>query len=288
MSARLSGFCRVFFIGVITGANQLAVRVFSSAHPMPSLCRSDGENVVEPPGEEDASAGFSRRKIISNWDRYEEPPEKESESKVLLRGTDYRVLLSSAGDSFTQFRFAEEREWESENLCNKQVSGVYLDTKSLVKALQELPLHLRLNVDSDLVQEELPQELPQFKSNSISNQPPNITKQGVTGASGSSMQDLLPTPQTDTGNLPQEPQKPSLPTVDEDLDFLLGLDAPVIEETHNKHHVELTQGSKEIDLCETPENSGSPVTDAVCPAAAEKQKAVTAEDLEDWLDSMIS
>lgn len=28
----------------------------------------------------------------------------------------------SAGDSYTQFRFAEEKEWDTENICPKQVT----------------------------------------------------------------------------------------------------------------------------------------------------------------------
>lgn len=41
---------------------------------------------------------FSRRKLESNWDRYEESERKESDDDVpTQRGTDYHVLLESAG-----------------------------------------------------------------------------------------------------------------------------------------------------------------------------------------------
>ncbi|OCT68687.1 hypothetical protein XELAEV_18039975mg [Xenopus laevis] len=64
----------------------------------PSQPRVEGRNEAVEPQEEDeqVSSGFSRRKVTSNWDRYEET-EKEPESKVLQRGADYSVLLSSAG-----------------------------------------------------------------------------------------------------------------------------------------------------------------------------------------------
>uniref|UniRef100_A0A8C5R123 Uncharacterized protein n=1 Tax=Leptobrachium leishanense TaxID=445787 RepID=A0A8C5R123_9ANUR len=67
-----------------------------AVHPEPE--RKDGDDAVEVQ-EEDAAAGFSRRKIASNWDRYEEA-KKEDENKVLQRGTDYAVLLNSAGRFF--------------------------------------------------------------------------------------------------------------------------------------------------------------------------------------------
>ncbi|PNI20004.1 AVEN isoform 2, partial [Pan troglodytes] len=55
-------------------------------------------------------------------------------------------------DSFSQFRFAEEKEWDSEASCPKQNSAFYVDSELLVRALQELPLSLRLNVAAELVQ----------------------------------------------------------------------------------------------------------------------------------------
>uniref|UniRef100_A0A8C3VBH9 Apoptosis and caspase activation inhibitor n=1 Tax=Catharus ustulatus TaxID=91951 RepID=A0A8C3VBH9_CATUS len=96
---------------------------------------------------------YSRRKVFSNWSRYEDTEkEGQSEAGESQRGTDFSVLLSSAGDSFTQFRFADEKEWDKESICHKQFSALSVDCQSLVQALQELPLHLRLNVAAELVQ----------------------------------------------------------------------------------------------------------------------------------------
>lgn len=53
----------------------------------------------ETHGEENDERGhFSRRKIVCNWDRYQDT-EKElnDESGESQRGTDFSVLLSSAG-----------------------------------------------------------------------------------------------------------------------------------------------------------------------------------------------
>ncbi|XP_075049669.1 cell death regulator Aven [Mixophyes fleayi] len=240
--------------------------------------KQDADDIAAPREEnEEQSSGFSRRKILSNWDRYE-AAEKEKENEVLQRGADYSVLLSSAGDAFSQFRFADEKEWGAENLSSTQDSSVYLDSQSLVKALQEIPLHLRLNIEADLVQAELPQELPQFMLKGLSNMAPTFTAQKGTTASTASAEAAASLPE------PQTPQDPTLPALDEELDFLLSLEAPVGEQM-----VTSPDGPTEHDqhvTCE--EQATSPMTDLACLAAEEKHKAVTPEDLEDWLDSMIA
>ncbi|XP_063804092.1 cell death regulator Aven isoform X3 [Pseudophryne corroboree] len=202
-------------------------------------------DVVDPGEEkEDQSSGFSRRKILSNWDRYK-AAEKEKENEVLQRGTDYSVLLSSAGDAFTQFRFADEREWAAEKLSTTQ--------------------------------EELPQELPPFMLKGNPNMAPTFTAQIITGSTVASDQAAASLPE------PQTPQNPSLPALDEELDFLLSLDAPIREERAASPGV--TKQHDEQVTCE--EHAISPMTDHAGSDALEAHKAVTSEDLEDWLDSMI-
>ncbi|XP_019898305.2 cell death regulator Aven isoform X1 [Esox lucius] len=96
---------------------------------------------------------FTRRKLESNWDRYEESEKQETNSDMpTQRGTDYYVLLESAGDSFTQFRFSEEKEWEMDPLAANQMSAVLVDLPALAESLQELPLHRRLNLEAELIQ----------------------------------------------------------------------------------------------------------------------------------------
>lgn len=48
--------------------------------------------------EDEMPAVYSRRKLQSNWDRYEESEKEEVNDDVpVQRGTDYHVLLTSAG-----------------------------------------------------------------------------------------------------------------------------------------------------------------------------------------------
>lgn len=56
---------------------------------------SDAETYGE---ENDEQGNYSKRKIVSNWDRYQDTEkEVDNESGESQRGTDFSVLLSSAG-----------------------------------------------------------------------------------------------------------------------------------------------------------------------------------------------
>ncbi|NWY45798.1 AVEN regulator, partial [Sylvia atricapilla] len=252
---------------------------------------------------------YSRRKVSSNWSRYEDT-EKEGQSEVgeSQRGTDFSVLLSSAGDSFTQFRFADEKEWDKESICHKQFSALSVDCQSLVQALQELPLHLRLNVAADLVQASTPLEIPQMKSKIFEDGKKReqlfqqSLAQSVTGlvsdpvgnsvAPGSknasrvnareSFQRAHPLSNQDTDHL------------DEELDLLLNLEAPINTENRPASVTLSCSISTEKDLqidCKENEPLKVDIPEEKSTSSQQQQstsKDVTEEELEDWLDSMIA
>ncbi|KAG8011404.1 Cell death regulator Aven [Nibea albiflora] len=64
------------------------------------------------------------------------------------------------GDSFTQFRFSEEKDWEMDSFAASQMSAVFVDLPALAQTLQQVPLHQRLNLEAELVQVSTPVELP--------------------------------------------------------------------------------------------------------------------------------
>ncbi|NXK59776.1 AVEN regulator, partial [Sylvietta virens] len=255
---------------------------------------------------------YSRRKVFSNWSRYEDT-EKEgrSEAGESQRGTDFSVLLSSAGDSFTQFRFADEKEWDKESICHKQFSALSVDCQSLVQALQELPLHLRLNVAADLVQASTPLEIPQMKSkifedgkkreqlfrqslaqcetglvsdpvgNSVAPSEPG-SKNGSRAKARESSQRVHPLSNQDTDHL------------DEELDLLLNLEAPINTENRPASGTLSCSISTEKDLlidCKENEPLKLDVPEEKNTSSQQQQSTsrdVTEEELEDWLDSMIA
>lgn len=59
----------------------------------------EDDSDAETYGEENEEQGnYSKRKIVSNWDRYQDTEkEVDNESGESQRGTDFSVLLSSAG-----------------------------------------------------------------------------------------------------------------------------------------------------------------------------------------------
>nr|KAF6391333.1 apoptosis and caspase activation inhibitor [Pipistrellus kuhlii] len=211
------------------------------------------------------------------------------------------------GDSFSQFRFAEEKEWDGEASCPKQNSAFYVDCESLVQALQELPLSLRLNVAAELVQTTLPLELPQVKpKRNDEGKGVGMPLRGPLGPGGKgSMSELKsapagcpgalgkagPGPGPSEGSQEAAPQQPAADHLEEELDLLLSLDAPAKAGANilpdqmpqdlesEKDGEVLAQEEKEPPVAEVK---------IVEPKQPSTSKNVTEEELEDWLDSMIS
>ncbi|NXK29634.1 AVEN regulator, partial [Arenaria interpres] len=213
----------------------------------------------------------------------------------------------SVGDSFTQFRFADEKEWDRESICQKQLSALSVDCQSLVQALQELPLHLRLNVAAELVQASTPVELPQMKSKIIEDgkrrellfrQSP---AQSETLLVSCPVGDSVAPSEPGSKNGPAEPFQRAQPLskqetdhLDEELDLLLNLDAPVDTENRPVPGALSYSISTEKDLkpdCKENDSLKLDVPDVRSTASQQQQSAsknVTEEELEEWLDSMIS
>uniref|UniRef100_A0A4X2KMR5 Apoptosis and caspase activation inhibitor n=2 Tax=Vombatus ursinus TaxID=29139 RepID=A0A4X2KMR5_VOMUR len=267
----------------------------------------EGDDAETYEEENNEWGNYSRRKIVSNWDRYQDfEKEAENESAESQRGTDFSVLLSSAGDSFSQFRFAEEKEWDTEASSPKQISALYVDYESLVQALQELPLSLRLNVAAELVQTTAPLELPQMKPKKMedgkglgmqirrplgpgsdvisdaANCPVPMGKDGPRPGSSEAFQKITP------------PLQQTVDHLDEELDLLLNLDAPVKEEdnTLTAQTYEDPKAKKDGKMIQE-ENVPEKLSATEEKSLESEQppctsKNVTEEELEDWLDSMIS
>ncbi|XP_015206237.1 cell death regulator Aven isoform X2 [Lepisosteus oculatus] len=269
----------------------------------PRCDRAEDEVDNKEDHEEDGPDIFSRRKLESNWDRYEAAEKEElCEGNQTKRGEDFHVLLSSAGDSFTQFRFSEEKEWEVDALANNQMSAFFVDSQLLAQSLQALPLHVRLNVEAELVQVSAPAELPVIimknkQDFSLTGQfgVPTAIKPAPTCASSAN----TPVPLSESVDgkplraiAPQmsvSAAQPPADDLDEELDLLLSLDPHVPAAIDSVP-------SQTNDLNKDEMKAPSPVitSDGVkeeqerSPEATVLKKEITEDDLEDWLDSMIS
>ncbi|NXJ60050.1 AVEN regulator, partial [Rostratula benghalensis] len=271
--------------------------------------KEDDGNESQEEEEKEELKSYSKRKIFSNWSRYEDTEkEGQSEHGESQRGTDFSVLLSSAGDSFTQFRFADEKEWDRGSISQKEFSAFCVDCQSLAQALQELPLHLRLNVAAELVQASTPVELPQMKSKITEGgkrrellfrqSPAQSETQLVSHPIGDSV--ALPEPGSKKGPAKPFQRAQLLPKqetdhLEEELDLLLTLDAPIDTEERPVSDAVSYNISAEEDLktdCKENDPLKLDVPEEMSTTASQQQpsisKNVTEEELEEWLDSMIS
>ncbi|XP_077408303.1 cell death regulator Aven [Vanacampus margaritifer] len=247
--------------------------------------------------EEGHRSVFSRRKLESNWDRYEDPERDGTPDNMpTIRGTDYHVLLGSAGDCFTQFRFSEEKDWEKDTLSTTRMSTTFVDLQALAQSLERVPLHQRLNLEAELVQLSTPvnlptlalapkQERPKLSSFSPSSAPSKDPALNPAEA-------LSPSASSDF-RAPSSAVTSPADDVDEELDQLLTLAKPLCPVSGGPSvNVESAAVMKDCDaVTEVPieEKMEEPKENQIAPpeSASVKQK-MTEEDLEDWLDSMIS
>ncbi|XP_049339339.1 cell death regulator Aven isoform X2 [Astyanax mexicanus] len=226
--------------------------------------------------EEEMPNFYSRRKLESNWDRYEETEKEEANDDIpISRGTDYHVLLSSAGDSFTQFRFSEEKDWEMDLLVVNQVT-----------APVELPSVGTLHkLDAKVVGGFKPPAAPCTGREPALGVPCPVKPVSGTGSFS----------QASTAVIDPENEE-------EELDILLGLQKPVTElslsepttsNTADEESASPEKASavkeKDEDVVDVDEAERSQQTaEELKPKSDSVKKEITEEDLEDWLDSMIS
>ncbi|KAH3846340.1 cell death regulator Aven-like isoform X2 [Dreissena polymorpha] len=113
---------------------------------------------------EDEIRKFSRRKIESNWSRYDEILSDEEEIPM-QRGEDFNKLFAQAGGSAALFRFKGEEDWASvEGEATDNLMA--LDLQDLAQALDCVPLQERLGLNQDLFSDEQLAEMRTFAERS--------------------------------------------------------------------------------------------------------------------------
>ncbi|XP_037575201.1 cell death regulator Aven isoform X2 [Dermacentor silvarum] len=90
---------------------------------------------------------FRKRGLTSNWSRYDEPVEVETEYNR-KRGEDFDLLLSASAGASAHFRFKEQQDWQDEPAELSEFLSIDCDT--IVEALQTIPVHERLGLPEDI------------------------------------------------------------------------------------------------------------------------------------------
>ncbi|KAM9012831.1 cell death regulator Aven isoform 2-T2 [Ara ararauna] len=245
----------------------------------PQRVEEDDDTESQEEEEKEELKSYSRRKIVSNWSRYEDTEkEGQNEHGETQRGTDFSVLLSSAGDFLSQFRFADEKEWDRESMCHKQAST--------------------------------PEELPQMKSKIIKD---GKKRELLFRQAPAQSETVLVSHATSNSDAPSEPGSKNGPRttgepfqrghplskqetdhLDEELDLLLNLDAPTDKENRPVSEALSYNILTEKDLkmvCKENDPLKLDMPEDKSTASQQQQitsKTVTEEELEEWLDSMIS
>uniref|UniRef100_A0A8C1V8F0 Apoptosis, caspase activation inhibitor n=1 Tax=Cyprinus carpio TaxID=7962 RepID=A0A8C1V8F0_CYPCA len=128
-------------------------------------------------------------------------------------------------DSFTQFRFSDEKDWEMDSLeaCSH-------DLPALTQSLQELPLHTRLNLEAELVQ--VDQLLLKYLPAPVK----NVTDLTLTARLKAPQTDVKPVPGTTPSRSVSTAVPPATDDADQELDLLLDLQKPITEMTSVESH----------------------------------------------------
>uniref|UniRef100_A0A8C4XHV7 Cell death regulator Aven n=2 Tax=Erpetoichthys calabaricus TaxID=27687 RepID=A0A8C4XHV7_ERPCA len=164
------------------------------------------------------------------------------------------------------------------------MSTLFVDCQSLAESLQQLPLHVRLNVEPELIQESVPVDIPHMTWNS--------SKEPLSAGQFSAPPELpRPAPSlSQPSDVSAVPPQPEVDDLDKDLDILLHLESPlsatvdilppemITHVTQSVDNSSATQTAEELKDLEPPSSQ----------MEEKKKKELTEDDLEEWLDSMIS
>uniref|UniRef100_G3MKW0 Cell death regulator Aven n=1 Tax=Amblyomma maculatum TaxID=34609 RepID=G3MKW0_AMBMU len=120
------------------------------ADSAPNLSVNKTSSVSTPtPIEPTCDPQFRKRGISSNWGRYDEPIEVETEYNR-QRGEDFDLLLSSSAGPSAHFRFKEQQDWQDEPAdISEFLSTDMMD--AIVQALHTIPLHKCLDLPEDII-----------------------------------------------------------------------------------------------------------------------------------------
>lgn len=258
-------------------------------HKTKANLSDSSESSDENDGTCTTKTSFQRRKLVSNWDRYELPPEEES--SILSKGDNFSKLLQSAGSSTSQFRFKEEEEdW----VPSDQSDILSLDLQDLSSSLGCVPLYKVLRLNKDLFTVE---QIEEFDRRSTENQRKYTEKLGNKSPNLVSSSEDKKTIENSIVKKTGRRSNESLTLESNALDELL--DSVVLDPSSdvNKQAVSKKQESENFSTLE------NDLDDLLSSGNQEKEKPTAKQetlesnmksssdtqenDLEDWLDSVL-
>lgn len=90
---------------------------------------------------------YVKRKLVSNWDRYDEPSNEEEDPQLMA--ADFEKILSTPQSVGSYFTFASERDW-TEDGGNGIINNLFkLDLSMLENGIGRLPFYVRHDMPKD-------------------------------------------------------------------------------------------------------------------------------------------
>ena len=100
---------------------------------------------------------YSKRKIESNWTKYELPPtdsDHSEQEEEVMTGLDFNYVIQNALKSDSMFRMKAEKEWEEkQTMFTNEIFS--LDLTSLEKVVSCVPLPVQLGISKSQFEEQL-------------------------------------------------------------------------------------------------------------------------------------
>lgn len=108
----------------------------------------------------DHNAQYSKRKVLSNVERYKELSDDDNDENGQMSAADFQQLLSASTSIGDHFTFAAERSWAQNDEFSASDEGSMaielfkLNISNLKNGLGRLPFHLRQGLDVTLFTDE--------------------------------------------------------------------------------------------------------------------------------------
>lgn len=102
----------------------------------------------------DYNQQFTKRKIESNWRKYDEQPDEEENPQMLA--ADFEKILLAPKSIGSHFTFASERDWSQPNdeTESKNAAAFQLNLNSLKNGACQLPFYLRHDLSLEMFTKE--------------------------------------------------------------------------------------------------------------------------------------
>ncbi|ESO86138.1 hypothetical protein LOTGIDRAFT_167364 [Lottia gigantea] len=266
---------------------------------------SDSEEDVPSQGVVYQKKTFSKRKIVSNWDRYEIPHVDENKVEE-SKGSDFSTVLNLTGSSLSQFRFKSEKNLDKElsDISASQYSN--LDLQDLSTCIDTLPLYKQLAIDQHLFTEDqiekMNTESKEKSKEYISHVPklPSLKAKPISNINDRDFElEHLSSDIENNLDLGAQPES-AIPQTELAKSVILKQTAAICEQECELEQLLSMGNSTSTDIIQnfnivsngsiikTPPDLKSTVLNETQSALHKDQGAVPGmEDLEDWLDSVL-